>query len=526
MDFSEKIEEIELSEILEEKILFPFIFAVYFVLSVYEHNIGQVYFTDTLLPLGIILVGTYLVYYKLNHLIDSRKRAGLITFGFMIIGFTYRIQIKFIQGRALILANLIFAAVTFLLIYKKDFSFRNLTWIANILTIFMLVIVLISISSSVMEGDSELVNSHNMEVSKSVNTPDIYYIIPDRYARNDILEEHYNFTNSEFTDSLQNKGFYISNRSYTNYAGSYLSLASSTNMQYLQDMGLDENGKQKDIYPILDNHRLQEVLKSQDYQYYHLGFTYLPTSYNPNSDINRNEYLEIAGFRIGAFERILISNTPFINLINNDRSAKVEDTRKTFQELEEISTKRKPKFVLAHLQMPHPPFAFNKNRKLLENPDQLTYEQKYLEQLQATNKFLNETLDEIIANEDRNTVIVVQSDEGPHVFTDRKVNWKEASDRQKRKRLGVINAIYAPGMNESKFYPRMTPVNTFRIIFNEYFGSNLSLQEDKVYLKERKKRHDLLEVEPNVLYPNTSLTTTQQYSEAVPRASTDATPQT
>jgi len=62
--------------------------------------------------------------------------------------------------------------------------------------------------------------------------PDIYYIILDQYPRYDVLEEKYGFDNSEFNNHLTELGFYIADRSFSNYSLTELSLASSLNFQY------------------------------------------------------------------------------------------------------------------------------------------------------------------------------------------------------------------------------------------------------------------------------------------------------
>jgi hypothetical protein len=41
--------------------------------------------------------------------------------------------------------------------------------------------------------------------------------------------------------------------------------------------------------------------------------------------------------------------------------------------------------------------------------------------------------------------------------------------------------MYLPGVDQAKLSASMTPVNTFRLIFNEYFGAHLPLLEDHSY---------------------------------------------
>ena len=48
--------------------------------------------------------------------------------------------------------------------------------------------------------------------------------------------------------------------------------------------------------------------------------------------------------------------------------------------------------------------------------------------------------------------------------------------------LPILNAYHLPGDGIEALYPNISPVNTFRVIFNEYFGFNLPLLEDQSYV--------------------------------------------
>jgi hypothetical protein len=45
----------------------------------------------------------------------------------------------------------------------------------------------------------------------------------------------------------------------------------------------------------------------------------------------------------------------------------------------------------------------------------------------------------------------------------------------------ILNAYYLPDGGEQQLYPTITPVNTFRVIFDRYFGAHLGLLPDKSY---------------------------------------------
>jgi hypothetical protein len=66
--------------------------------------------------------------------------------------------------------------------------------------------------------------------------PDVYYIVLDGYGRADVLSSIFNYDNSEFIEFLKEKGFYVGERSHSNYIETYLSLTSSLNLVHSADL--------------------------------------------------------------------------------------------------------------------------------------------------------------------------------------------------------------------------------------------------------------------------------------------------
>jgi hypothetical protein len=50
------------------------------------------------------------------------------------------------------------------------------------------------------------------------------------------------------------------------------------------------------------------------------------------------------------------------------------------------------------------------------------------------------------------------------------------------RKLRILNAYYLPGDPTTEPYPTITPVNTFRVILNGYFGGSLPLLPDRTYV--------------------------------------------
>ena len=50
-----------------------------------------------------------------------------------------------------------------------------------------------------------------------------------------------------------------------------------------------------------------------------------------------------------------------------------------------------------------------------------------------------------------------------------------------KQRFSTLNAIYFPDQNQDILYDGITPVNTFRIVFNEYFNASYPILDDRMY---------------------------------------------
>jgi hypothetical protein len=50
-----------------------------------------------------------------------------------------------------------------------------------------------------------------------------------------------------------------------------------------------------------------------------------------------------------------------------------------------------------------------------------------------------------------------------------------------RDRFSILNAYYLGGRESSLLYPSISPVNTFRVVLNEFFGMDLELLPDRSY---------------------------------------------
>lgn len=204
----------------------------------------------------------------------------------------------------------------------------------------------------------------------------------------------------------------------------------------------------------------------------------------------------------------LLDSTIILGLFETNISAPKQRTAilETFEKLADVPYMKGPKFVFAHILLPHRPYRFDSNGELLTAAlrRQRTSDENYINQLKFTNTKIMWLVSEILEKSSNPPVIIIQSDEGPRA---RDVSFEKLIPKHKKMqrdmieitlRFNIINAYYLPGVDSTVLYPNITPVNSFRIIFNQYFGTDFELLEDKSYISKasKKKLYGFTEIQP------------------------------
>jgi hypothetical protein len=92
----------------------------------------------------------------------------------------------------------------------------------------------------------------------------------------------------------------------------------------------------------------------------------------------------------------------------------------------------------------------------------------------------------------RNAIIILQGDHGPAGF----LHWDNPAEPEMRERLAILNAYYFPRATYERLYPTISPVNTFRAIFDEFWGGELGLLDDVSYFTDSLQLSDATVVAP------------------------------
>jgi hypothetical protein len=111
--------------------------------------------------------------------------------------------------------------------------------------------------------------------------------------------------------------------------------------------------------------------------------------------------------------------------------------------------------------------VFGPNGEVLERAP--SYDRGYPDQIAYLNKRLIPIIDNILQNSPTPPIIIIQADHGAR----QRVGGSG--------RLGILNAYYLPGGGERMLYNSISPVNSFRVVFNTYFGQDYALLDDISY---------------------------------------------
>jgi len=95
-------------------------------------------------------------------------------------------------------------------------------------------------------------------------------------------------------------------------------------------------------------------------------------------------------------------------------------------------------------------------------------------------KFIESVLDNEIQ-----PIILIQGDHGTGGAV------TGSTDEKIRERMTILNSMYLPGEIEFIPYNGITPVNSFRLIFNNYFDTNYEFLPDKSYFGNHETPYDL-----------------------------------
>jgi hypothetical protein len=487
----------------------PLLFAAFPVISFLVHNIHETRMVEALPALATTMALAAALWVVLHLVHGNTARAALVVSLVFSLVFSYEyVRRLLVSTRVPITAFLLpFWAVLLvagtILVLRSRGSFPRTTRFLNVFA--TLLVALTAVNVAYYEVTMRLPRRSPLTASASpaaptlastsvAARPNVYYIILDRYASERTLKEFYGFDNTPFIDSLRRKGFYVASDSQANYVPTRQSLASSLNLEYLDFIpakGWDYSDDQTLLYSMIEDNRVWRFLKARGYDFVHIGSGWGPTTQNRFADRNINYFsLPLSEFAGELFKTTMLA--PILaRFIGEARREKYTRTLLEFDVLAQFARTERPTFVFAHMLVPHPPPIFDHDGRFLPQAEasKRGRTRTYRDSVHATNQLVEQLITRILASADRPPIIIVQADEGPYPQRVREgFDWSKARDAEIREKMGILNAYYLPGVPTERLYPYITPVNSFRVVFDLYFGTSFGLLPDRtfVHVKEYK----------------------------------------
>lgn len=513
--------------------IYPFLLALFPWVFVFSKHIQDFSYSVLLIPfLATIGFVTGLVF-LLGLIFKNMKKASFlvafIAIGLLYYGFFYDFLFGFKVGGFLIgrhrylypFWGILFSCLgIFLLLTKRDLY--KLAKILRFTALGLIIIPLVAITfyefknigngfiKTEVSSDNKGATNMNKNEVKAVpnignasNLPDIYYILPDQYARLDVLREYFNYDSKEFIQFLKDRGFVIPDKNRSNYSITMHSVPSTLNMDYVSNfLSVLPDEDSSDFDPLVEkinNNAVKKFVESKGYRYIYLSSDAHVVGVKDTGD-------DVVESNLDNYMRASLKTT-VLRPFGGRYSFKEKDINKwarnsvlnTFNQLSKISTSnlKGPKFVFAHIMSPHGPYVFGRNGEetklsFVHSPTYQEDMNAYLDQSIFIGRKVSEVVDHILASSKTPPIIIIQSDHG-HWLDPKLVG----EDLRKNIRTKNFSAFYLPGKNKKSLPQDITTVNTFRFIFNQYFGTNLKLLENKSYIYDGRYPYRFTEIVPD-----------------------------
>jgi hypothetical protein len=303
--------------------------------------------------------------------------------------------------------------------------------------------------------------------------PDIYVIVPDDYARADVLAQYFHYDDSPFLHALEQRGFQVSETTRSPYADSESNTASLLNMDYLTNFPKVLGAESQDVRPVkrvIEDNRAARLLREVGYRYVHID-TDEVTFAGGNPDISPFAPPDSFG-NLWMEKSVLARLGGPLGFNDRARNARFRHAIKSqFARLGDLAKQDGPKFVVFHTLLPHDPYIYGAHGESVTytgaSDEALSSDAGrlfYRHQLEYLHSLLLGSVDRIRAASKTPPVILIRSDEGFQTAPDL---YGQAAMNQIR--VKGLAALSSPGRSGLPDPPNAA--NDLRFIFNQYLGT-------------------------------------------------------
>ncbi|MFA6384620.1 MAG: sulfatase-like hydrolase/transferase [Candidatus Omnitrophota bacterium] len=488
---------------MNKKAYHQFFFALFPVLFLFSRNIGEgeLRYADIILPSIVVLCFAFIFSGLFSAAARDRRKGAIITSVFLLLALSYGHGYSilnifmYVKHRALLPVSAAFFFAVYYCVIRTKNDLERITVILNAIAVSMIVVPLISIAFYAADYGIQKNNCRAIKINEPLRgaapvlpARDIYYIVIDSYVASSTLQEVYNYDNSVFTDFLKKKGFVIASNSRSNYSATFLSLASSLNMEYVNYLEgvIGQGNDRRILYGMIRESKLKDYLRERGYRILHFGMWW-PPGKNEKSlgfDLLRDKCF--SPFSLALMERSILNifyDYYFASVIKNV-------TYNTFDAVAKVPGLKGPTFTFAYFYGMHAPFVFEADGQVIGSYAAVEYSKDkrkaarlFMGQLDFYNAMLARLIDDILSKSRIPPVIVLQSDHGLQFAECSQAGFKSCIQQRMRN----FSAYYLPDNGSDLVYDSITPVNSFRLILKRYFNAEMELLNDRCFYSDKAR---------------------------------------
>jgi hypothetical protein len=487
--------------------LYPWLFVLYPILFVYAQNVDEIFVEEVAIVLTFFLALATLLFRIFNRISKNIYFSAALLTVLIIPFFTY--------GHIATLTDNLFPDIALSALYfllcvsgiviivrmRKTWNFEYSVASLNLIGAVLILMTLPALlgyyyRQMIQPPDSEAFEHPRLD--DSTQRPDIYYIILDAYSSNRHLLRDFGYDNSDFTDALEERGFFVAYDSKTSYGLTVVSLASSLNMRYIDESDAEAGARTRSgvhyYRTLVADNAVALELQTRGYTYIDMlsGFAVPSTIADVNIDFYASGpeyYYGVEGQQQArsakrGFVPLILNATIFPNfsdsqdvmqplLINTSYNFLApQRALMTWDEAEKIPEMSEATFTFIHIIKPHGPTSFDRNGNIIDPehpPDTALH--PFFEQLQFINARTLEMIDTILEKSSTPPIIIIQGDHGSRLGSVQSLDGK-------RTNFEILNGYYLPGQPDCITDPAIIPINSFRQVLNCYFGTDYPLLEE------------------------------------------------
>lgn len=485
----------------------PFLFSLLFVITPYAQYANLIPARQVFLPLIILCIFALIMFFIIKRIV---KKAGvavailtpilIVLLGYGILYDTISFYTKPINLNvpALILCTLIIMIILVVysvkLVRVRENTVKKINEVFSAIACTLIVFSVFSIATQANATANYIgtLDDNDIFVKNHIPyLPDIYFIMLDEYAGPSQMKSDFSYDMTPFVEHLKKRGFMVTEmrtkyllteiilpsvlnmKEETNMAGAALSSSSFSSSLYslAENMNLLDSVRVERMINVRNN-RVIRFLKKTGYQFINMGSSlFLQTRYNQLADKNINTF----GFQLSEELPAIILSKSVIRILFIERYFIYRYFYRTavlgaFSELENLPENTgKPKFVFTHILCPHIPYVFGSNGENVGVKTDGADKGRYLDQHIFITRKVTELVDQLPLTSKRPPIIIIQADHGSRFRSAGLV--RNPSDSAHK----VFSAVYIPDYKGEPWPDSLPSYNTFPLIFNYLFGTNLDI---------------------------------------------------